>query len=265
MDIPDDDVEVTLSDVGTTTPSDLIVPSGKVWLDEMIVVVAATGQVTGAGVGMVRLANGLEIGNQEIPLGGYGGTLATTHATPAFPVHLKNLGIKAKTGGRIKATAWWLGADCGDATAIVSFGFKNASKAGSHWYQCREAALTTIDTAVEVAEPAGATKKWAVPGNVGNRVMCDRIIVAHSSDNAATEQGGAVLALSGNGIKDDQAVVLGASGGYHATEAVGHFPVLDLTEQEIECVGGNEIKGEATMVGIDHGSDFELICLGFRV
>jgi len=256
---------------GGTKVKTFIVPDGKPHLWGIIPAAASDGAGAAASTFLMRLKGSAKIRTAEIFLSGYGGTLATTHATPLNIRPLTDLGIQVTPGSQLEVEFGMFGDDSGTAEAGATLIFSDREpKDGWFEYIALEVLLTAPDIAGELQlEGLGTAvaKQLAVPADTLNPENggLDRIIAVAAADCMATGATIESLKLSESGIVFNQELIIGAQGGTHATEAVGHVPVTFFKELEYDVRKSNTITARALQFGTDSGNVAVGCSFGFRI
>lgn len=255
------DVEVTAKTLGTTTAEDIVVPQGKPWLISITVNYASDFSAVGSSGGVVRLSgNGIDR-QSDLPLGAAGAELNTSDASPAFATEIPT-NMKCVPGNTINVRFMSVGEDTGTPECVAEFVFSSSPRPG--WpqmeYICLEKQNTTVDTWTQLEGlGTGAVDTFLVPTDAKS---IKQILVAAQGDGQALGAGFVVVRLVGNGVKVEQQFVCDGIAGQHTAESNGQSGVL-VKERDIAIVGGNRIRGDSNMIGVDVGTTTVVMALGF--
>jgi hypothetical protein len=256
------DTEVTAKTLGTTTAEDIVVPKGKPWITSVSVLHTSDGAAAGTSIGVLILRGSGVERQQEIPCGGFGAELTTTHSTIAQAVEIPT-NIKCVPGNTITTRFNYVGEDTGTSQAFAELVFSSSPRPGfgRMQYEALELQVAAADTWAQMQGLGTAAADTFLVPTDARRIK--QVLTVSVADGQALGAGTAGFRLSGNGVQTEQYFIGSGSGGTHTAEANGHSPVL-VKERDIAVHGGNRIKPEAIMIGVDIGTMADCLCLGFE-
>lgn len=256
------DTKVTNKALGGTTLSPFVVPPGMNYIIGFIPQYSGDGAVVSSSGGIAELSGDGLVNTRtpiQIPMGGFGATLATTHSTPSRAGYIPT-NIPCVDGADIDAVSNMVGVDTGTSVSSLELEYSSVKRPGYpiiETYKALEVIAAAVDTWTEMEE-GGSAKKFKPA--VADRFIRQLITVA-AGDAAGTGGASTALRFTGQGIDQDQIWTLDGWGGTHATEANGHAEARYRTI-EAKVNGNQPITAEVMMSGVDAGAVLAIVGIG---